>query len=235
MSGASACSKWRSTSISRPSPPCASRSGRARATTTASRSIAWRPTSSSRAAAPAPTSTPATRLHARRGRLVSHRRGTVGISTRGRDTGDAQIFVNLVDSPRLDHAVHGVRHGHVSGMDVVDRIPRRRRHRARRGGSGPDVRAFVTRMISSRLPGGPDPNASWRARLEPCGRARPLRPHRVESDPRRRCVPARVLNPLAIRRPDLRSAAARACPRRGRGGRRLRAPGLARRSPIASR
>ena len=32
----------------------------------------------------------------------SHRRGTVGISTRGRDTGDAQIFVNLVDNPRLD-------------------------------------------------------------------------------------------------------------------------------------
>jgi cyclophilin family peptidyl-prolyl cis-trans isomerase len=32
----------------------------------------------------------------------SHLRGTVGISTRGRDTGDAQIFVNLVDNPRLD-------------------------------------------------------------------------------------------------------------------------------------
>ena len=32
-----------------------------------------------------------------------HYRGTVGISTRGRDTGDAQIFVNLIDSPRLDH------------------------------------------------------------------------------------------------------------------------------------
>jgi cyclophilin family peptidyl-prolyl cis-trans isomerase/HEAT repeat protein len=33
---------------------------------------------------------------------VPHLRGTVGISTRGRDTGDAQIFVNLVDNPRLD-------------------------------------------------------------------------------------------------------------------------------------
>jgi len=31
-----------------------------------------------------------------------HRRGTIGISTRGRDTGDAQIFINLVDNPRLD-------------------------------------------------------------------------------------------------------------------------------------
>jgi cyclophilin family peptidyl-prolyl cis-trans isomerase len=29
-------------------------------------------------------------------------RGVVGISTRGRDTGDAQFFINLVDNPRLD-------------------------------------------------------------------------------------------------------------------------------------
>jgi cyclophilin family peptidyl-prolyl cis-trans isomerase/HEAT repeat protein len=35
--------------------------------------------------------------------IASHVRGTVGISTRGRDTGDAQIFVNLVDNLRLDH------------------------------------------------------------------------------------------------------------------------------------
>ena len=35
--------------------------------------------------------------------LRSHTRGTVGISTRGRDTGDAQIWLNLVDNPRLDH------------------------------------------------------------------------------------------------------------------------------------
>jgi cyclophilin family peptidyl-prolyl cis-trans isomerase len=50
-----------------------------------------------------------------------HRRGTVGISTRGRDTGDAQLFVNLVDSPRLDHqyTVFGTVE---SGMDVVDAI-----------------------------------------------------------------------------------------------------------------
>lgn len=50
-----------------------------------------------------------------------HLRGTVGISTRGRDTGDAQIFVNLVDSPRLDHqyTVFGTV---VTGMDVVDAI-----------------------------------------------------------------------------------------------------------------
>ncbi len=51
--------------------------------------------------------------------LVSHRRGTVGISTRGRDTGDAQIFVNLVDSPRLDHT-YTVFAEVASGMEVVD-------------------------------------------------------------------------------------------------------------------
>jgi cyclophilin family peptidyl-prolyl cis-trans isomerase len=35
--------------------------------------------------------------------LRSHERRTLGISTRGRDTGDAQIFVNLIDNWRLDH------------------------------------------------------------------------------------------------------------------------------------
>jgi cyclophilin family peptidyl-prolyl cis-trans isomerase len=53
--------------------------------------------------------------------LVSHRRGTVGISTRGRDTGDAQIFINLVDSPRLDH-LYTVFAEVASGMEVVDAI-----------------------------------------------------------------------------------------------------------------
>jgi cyclophilin family peptidyl-prolyl cis-trans isomerase/HEAT repeat protein len=33
---------------------------------------------------------------------LSHVRGAVGISTRGRDTGDAQFFIDLVDNPRLD-------------------------------------------------------------------------------------------------------------------------------------
>ena len=51
----------------------------------------------------------------------SHRRATVGISTRGRDTGDAQLFVNLVDSPRLDHT-YTVFAEVVSGMDVVDGV-----------------------------------------------------------------------------------------------------------------
>ncbi|MGH9312272.1 MAG: peptidylprolyl isomerase, partial [Vicinamibacterales bacterium] len=53
--------------------------------------------------------------------LVSHDRGTVGISTRGRDTGDAQIFINLVDNPRLDHR-YTVLARVVHGMEVVDGI-----------------------------------------------------------------------------------------------------------------
>jgi cyclophilin family peptidyl-prolyl cis-trans isomerase/HEAT repeat protein len=53
--------------------------------------------------------------------LRSHTRGTVGISTRGRDTGDAQIFINLVDSPRLDHT-YTVFAEVAAGMDVVDDI-----------------------------------------------------------------------------------------------------------------
>lgn len=53
--------------------------------------------------------------------LESHVRGTLGISTRGRDTGDAQWFINLVDNYRLDHdyTVWAVVE---SGMDVVDGI-----------------------------------------------------------------------------------------------------------------
>src|SRR5207253_8382693 len=35
--------------------------------------------------------------------LWPHVRGAVGISTRGHDTGDAQIIIELVDSPRLAH------------------------------------------------------------------------------------------------------------------------------------
>jgi cyclophilin family peptidyl-prolyl cis-trans isomerase len=51
-----------------------------------------------------------------------HERGTLGISTRGADTGDAQIFVNLVDNPRLDfdYTVFGRVCG--DGMKAVDEI-----------------------------------------------------------------------------------------------------------------
>jgi len=50
-----------------------------------------------------------------------HVRGTLGISTRGPDTGDAQIFINLVDNPRLDFD-YTVFARVCSGMDVVDQI-----------------------------------------------------------------------------------------------------------------
>ncbi len=52
---------------------------------------------------------------------LSHERGTLGISTRGRDTGDAQLFVNLVENLRLDfdYTVWGAV---VAGMEVVDGI-----------------------------------------------------------------------------------------------------------------
>jgi len=57
--------------------------------------------------------------HFMRDEVGLHLRGTVGISTRGRDTGDAQLFVNLIDSPRLDH-IYTVFGTVVTGMDVVD-------------------------------------------------------------------------------------------------------------------
>ena len=53
--------------------------------------------------------------------LRSHARGTLGISTRGRDTGDAQIFVNLLDNVRLDHN-YTVFAEIIAGLDVVDGI-----------------------------------------------------------------------------------------------------------------
>lgn len=52
---------------------------------------------------------------------VPHVRGTVGMSTRGHDTGDGQWFINLRDNPRLntDYTVFGEV---IEGMDVVDGI-----------------------------------------------------------------------------------------------------------------
>jgi cyclophilin family peptidyl-prolyl cis-trans isomerase len=53
--------------------------------------------------------------------MRTHARGTVGISARGRDTGDGQWFINLVDNPRLDHeyTVFGRIDG---GQAVAERI-----------------------------------------------------------------------------------------------------------------
>ncbi|HJQ21540.1 MAG TPA: peptidylprolyl isomerase, partial [Gemmatimonadaceae bacterium] len=52
---------------------------------------------------------------------VPHMRGTVGMSTRGHDSGDAQWFINLKDNLRLD-ADYTVFAEVVSGIDVVDGI-----------------------------------------------------------------------------------------------------------------
>lgn len=51
----------------------------------------------------------------------SHLRGTVGISTRGRDTGDGQMFINLVDNLRLD-ADYTVIGAVIAGFDAMDRV-----------------------------------------------------------------------------------------------------------------
>ncbi len=48
-------------------------------------------------------------------------RGTLGVSSRGRDTGDAQLYINLVDNPILDHEF--TIFGYVeTGLGVMDRI-----------------------------------------------------------------------------------------------------------------
>ncbi len=53
--------------------------------------------------------------------LVPHVRGTIGMSTRGHDTGDAQWFINLRDNLRLgrDYTVFGEV---IEGIEVVDGI-----------------------------------------------------------------------------------------------------------------
>ncbi len=53
--------------------------------------------------------------------LRSNSRGTMGISTRGRHTGDGQIYFNLVDNLRLDHD-YTVIAEIVAGLDVLDAI-----------------------------------------------------------------------------------------------------------------
>lgn len=52
--------------------------------------------------------------------LLGNTRGSVGLSARGRDTGDAQFYFNLVDSPRLDYEYTVF--GRVGRLDVMDLI-----------------------------------------------------------------------------------------------------------------
>ena len=50
-----------------------------------------------------------------------NRRGTVGLSTRGRDTGDGQLYINLIDNLSLDHE-YTVWGEVIRGMEIVDRL-----------------------------------------------------------------------------------------------------------------
>jgi len=52
--------------------------------------------------------------------MASNADGTVGVSTRGRDTGDGQFYVNINDNTRLDHT-YTVFGRIVAGREVVDR------------------------------------------------------------------------------------------------------------------
>ena len=53
--------------------------------------------------------------------LARNARGSIGISTRGRDTGDGQIYVNLVNNFRLDHD-YTVFANVTRGLELIDRV-----------------------------------------------------------------------------------------------------------------
>ncbi len=53
--------------------------------------------------------------------LTRNARGTFGVSTRGRDTGDGQLYINLVDNFRLDHD-YTVFARTIGGLPLIDRI-----------------------------------------------------------------------------------------------------------------
>jgi cyclophilin family peptidyl-prolyl cis-trans isomerase/HEAT repeat protein len=78
--------------------------------------------------------------------LVPQWRGTVGLSTRGRDTGDGQIYVNLVDNVRLNHD-YTILARVTGGMEVVDAV--------REGDVIQRAEAVPTEERPRRGPGGP--------------------------------------------------------------------------------
>ena len=88
---------------------------------TASRSTASSQVSSSREASPGANEHMGDGPRSCVTSLASNTRGTVGVSTRGRDAGDARISINTVDNDRLNRE-YRVFARVVSGMDVVDRI-----------------------------------------------------------------------------------------------------------------
>jgi len=51
-----------------------------------------------------------------------HTRGAVGLSTRGHDTADGQIFIDLLDWPRLNYTYTVFAHVPESGMAAADRV-----------------------------------------------------------------------------------------------------------------
>jgi peptidyl-prolyl cis-trans isomerase B (cyclophilin B) len=53
--------------------------------------------------------------------LWPHVRGALGVPNRGRDTGDARFFIDLVDNPRYDHT-YTVFAQVLNGLDIVDRL-----------------------------------------------------------------------------------------------------------------
>ena len=53
---------------------------------------------------------------------MENTRGTVGLSTRGRNTADAQFFINLVDNRRLDGDYTVFGRVLPADMPVVERI-----------------------------------------------------------------------------------------------------------------
>ena len=53
---------------------------------------------------------------------AANTRGSVGLSTRGRNTGDAQFFVNVVDNPRLNGDYTIFAHVLETDLPVIDRI-----------------------------------------------------------------------------------------------------------------
>jgi cyclophilin family peptidyl-prolyl cis-trans isomerase/HEAT repeat protein len=52
----------------------------------------------------------------------THARGAVGLSIRGRNTGDGQFFIDLIDNPRLDGGYTVFAHVVADDMATVDRI-----------------------------------------------------------------------------------------------------------------
>jgi len=80
--------------------------------------------------------------------LTSHVRGTVGLSTRGRNTADAQFFVNLVDNPRLDLSYTIFARVREIDMAVIDRIEEGAEIRSMTLGCSPKPR------VKTRLHGG---------------------------------------------------------------------------------